>query len=1272
MNKTIILIILGLSFFLGACSGKKGKTGAAFSLKISSALDASIAPHASGGGMIFGISSKGERFSHRVIPSQDMVLELPNDNWNFFGILWDGDINGDGNYDGVDMAGQTRCAKSIGNLLDGSDVDVVLNFNQANCVTSAGSSLFKSIRPVSCKDSVANKGSISEICIDEQSGYFSSYQVIAVPYDKMNNLNSVRFDNGLKSACYSIAHNTMNTGSVVGYADAFTANTASGAKIPVDGEASKLFHLVVRGFYASEDCGVTGSEQGYHDFNYENGLLMGAAQTKTVVDDPSNTVVLFNSVTALEVCRDSRNLAPASATHPFAFGSANSFYHGLCTARQFSEIRENFLTNNFLVMRDLNFKNTFNPVASGSNILPCSSLGNSFIPVGGLTAEGGAGDEVNCPLPTPLSINQYNKVFNGNGYAFINAYLESEDFSQVGLFRKLGPSGVVKNLKVVRSSVEGINAVGMIAGESLGTIENVIIDNSTVKARGDETSYGLGGVVGVIGASAVITNAQVINSRLDSRGTQVGGIVGQAYAGGSVSKAYFNGLIETYSEGSVTPYSAYVGGIVGYGESMIIDQVVSEGRINSSQNKIGGIVAYLNASTISNSYSTMMIGSFSSDSAKYIGGIVGFGGASAITLDNVYFAGSFSFDIGPTPTSNVVGYIQGGGAAPTGVKQYVVDGVAGVDYGGIFNGTPVSESDFRSKNFTTITAPPSFTDYTLWRQTEGDYPRLGFEPLRACENVKNLAPVSTQASYGRGGASDPIVICTPAQFASMNAGSYVLKDNINLLEGLYSGPATFNGSLEGEGRVVHNYKKVETTSPSLANNLIGTNNGSLNNLVFANLDFLSQFVGHSGTGVIGINNGLISGVDFTNIRSSGENSVALAVVKNEPTGTIRFGEVFGGLNGVNQIGGITSFNSGRIEKMRVHVGGAQNSPSTIYDFGIVAGINQGVISEVVSDSRYQFLAGVSVNRFGFIAGTNNNTIQDVEVRSQTNSFFSLSDSHTDLAGIAGRNASGAKIVRAINKALTPEIPNFRAIANNLGQISESYYKNPRMKYLENNQIIAGTRSGTQCIFTLDVALSATIVPHVTHINITNKNHVFGHLPVSSGSGSTLAVELPDSYTDDCDLGTENIEVGYVELLTGQLYPNIASLNPGTVPNGVPALLELYQTDVAVASVSWLDGAPTLNVGDKVYYDGGAWKLVDQEMNNRELDYNDFYRTPIEFETMPYNDSWNLVHDDPGASDFGRIVDFYLVTELDGGAWPANAPKWRMEPGRGGPELMFDF
>lgn len=1271
MNKTIILIILGLSFFMGACSGKKGKTGAALSLKISSALDASVASHANGGGMIFGISSKGERFSHRVFPSQDMVLELPNDNWNFFGILWDGDVDLDGNYDGADMAGQTRCAKSIGNVLDGNDVDVVLNFNQSNCVTSAGTSLFKKIIPLSCKDSVENKDASSPICIDEYSGYFSSYQIIAVPYDKMNNLNSVRFDNGIKSSCYSIANNPMNTGAVVGYPEAYTQTSSHGAKIPVEGEASKLFHLVVRGFYSSEDCGVTGSEQGYHDFNYENGLSMGAPQAKSVHYN-TNDILLYNSVTALEICRDSRLLPPVSAQHPFSFGSAKSFYHGLCTARQFSEIRENHLNKNYLVLRDLNFKNTFSPVATGHNILPCTDIGNSFIPVGGLTVDGGAGNEQNCTNPTPLGVNQYNKMFNGNNFTFINAYLESEDFSQVGLFRKIGPSGIVKNLKVVRSSVEGLSSVGMIAGESYGTIENVVVESSNLKVRGDETSSALGGIVGLLGAGQ-LNNVQVVNSWLDSRGVQIGGIVGSANPGSSISKAYFNGEIESHTDNMGTLYSAYVGGILGYGTSVTIDQVASEGRINSSQNKIGGIVAYQDSGSISNAYSTMVIGSYSSAAEKYMGGIIGYGGASVVTLNNVYFAGSFDFNVGPTPTTNQVGLIQGAGAAPGGTYHYALDGILDTNYGGVYNGSIIIEADLRSKNFTTVTAPPNFSDYTQWRQIEGGYPRLSFEVARACELSKNLASISNQATMGRGGASDPFVVCTPTQFANMSSGSYVLKDNINLLGGIYRGPSIFSGYLEGHGRIVHNYKKVESASVSQPNTLIGTNNGTLNNFVFANIELRSEITGHMSTGVIGINNGLISEVDFASIKSSGHNYVALAVVKNEANGIIRLSEIFGGLNGISKVGGVASLNNGRIEKVRVHTGGGQNIPGTISEFGVVAGVNQGIISEVMSDSQLQFITGVSLNKFGLIAGYNTNTILDVEVRNQTNTFLSSVDNHTDIAGIAGKNESGARIVRAINKATPPEITNFRAIANNIGTVSESYFKSPRMKYLESNQIIGGSRSGSFCNFNLDVAMGDIVVPNFTHINISNQNHRFGVMPISSGSGSNISVEIPDSYTSDCnDIGTTNVEIGYIELLTGSLYPNIVSMNAGSPPNGSPLKFDLYETDVNVASVSWITGGPILNVGDQVYYDGFEWIFVDQNMRNKEVDYNDYYRTPLEFENMSYSDSWNLVHDDPTSSDFGRIVDFYIVTELDGGAWPANAPKWRMEPGHGGPELMLDF
>lgn len=1268
MSFRTLTIFLSILFALGACSGKKGKTGAAFSLKISSALDASIASHASGGGMVYGISAKGFKFAKKVIPSEDIILELPNDSWDFYGILWNGDADNDGNVDSS-VSGVTRCALSRGVGLSGGDIDVVLNFNAANC-PSVGE--FKSFVPRSCKNDISSKTSYGETCDLDQSGYFSSYQFIVVPYVNIGDVNLSRVEEGFKSSCYSIASNPSNISVAKGYSDAkaISINGAlANAKIPVGtGGAAPLFRVVMRSYYGSEDCGTSGAHYGSYDFDFANGIALGAPKTKVIADPVSNNVAIFNNVTNAEVCSGPRLTSAASPDHPFAFGSENSFYKGLCTARQFSYIAHNYTTENFSLLRDLNFKNTFNPINTS---LPCTDIGNSIIPVGGLTDQGGL-DFDRCPSAVAVSSFPFTGIFEGNNFSLINPYLETEYENNIGLFREISTNGIVRNLKIIRPHMEGASNVGIVAGVNNGLIENISIEGGKVSGR-DTTGVNLGAVAGT--SVGVIQNVFVNNMQLDTRGSVVGGIVGEQGGVNSLTqKTYFNGVIDVYYEFG-SPVASYAGGIAGkLLASATLNESSSEGLINASGTKIGGITGHQDSASINDVYSSMILATFSSDVAKYVGGIAGF--VNTGVLNNAYFSGSFKFQPCATATDCMVAEINGN-VVPSGSNHYVVSDALGTDYGG-YKGTSKSDIDFRNKSsFST-----SFGISSLWRQIDGDYPRLSFERPRACEDSKNQESLTSQAAnYGRGTSANPIIICKSSQlFSATSSLFYSLKENINLLRS-NNRIATFNGTLLGEGRFIHNGVLLENSDYMNMNAFIQNNKGNLLNLSFANFNLQSTVTGHTTTGVIGLNEGVLTNVNFLDISSIGKNNVGMAIGENASNGVFNFGEVSGNFAALSQGGGVVGINQGKLQNIRAY--SIMNGMPVITHsaIGAIAGVNTGIISKVIAQGNYQFEAGSVVDHFGFIAGSNSGLIEDVEVTSQAS--LVIDNNSTFVAGIAGENISPNGVIRrAIFKGRAPSIDSSRAITKGyLGGVSDTFYIHPASSYNQSFYITGATDGGIAgtCDITLDNTPTGVILANsVFHISIQDFSHKYGLQLINSSSGPNInaSFTLDDSF--NCSsLVTKNLDIVTVDVLVDKLNADLATVS--TVQDltaGAPIIFtdfQLFEADAYVAAPGWLSNAPNIYTGDLVYNNGSQWKLVTPRELERNEDYESFYSSVFDLENRFYDSTWNLVYDDPSHPDFSRIVDYYVRTELDGAILPPpGSPVWRLEKGEGGPELMLDF
>ncbi|MFA6667230.1 MAG: Ig-like domain-containing protein [Bacilli bacterium] len=249
---------------------------------------------------------------------------------------------------------------------------------------------------------------------------------------------------------------------------------------------------------------------------------------------------------------------------------------------------------------------------------------------------------------------QYNSVQH-TIYAPSVIYNSSGTF---GLFKSLLENAVVENLNISNFAVGGTyNIVGIVAGESFGTISNVNVysANSINSSYSVGSQMYVGGIVGINRSGAIIQNCQstiTINATNLSNIIYAGGIVG--YNEGEVSGCTFNAIKISGEAINDQITGTIVGGIVGFNSG-----------INASVSKC------VNYASI---YATSFAGTNGSASAN-AGGIVG---KNSAIVDNQVQAGEYPMVIGcvnngcveafdPTNESlsarvgGLIGYTTGGG-----------------------------------------------------------------------------------------------------------------------------------------------------------------------------------------------------------------------------------------------------------------------------------------------------------------------------------------------------------------------------------------------------------------------------------------------------------------------------------------------------------------------------------------------------------------------------------------------------------------------------------
>ena len=190
-------------------------------------------------------------------------------------------------------------------------------------------------------------------------------------------------------------------------------------------------------------------------------------------------------------------------------------------------------------------------------------------------------------LPINDNRSGLNAEFEGKGHTISNLYIHRQDTDSVGLFARVGDSGIIRNAGVVNAEMEGRSDSGILAGSNSGAITDSYATGSV------SGGSNVGGLVGRNSSGGAITGSYAAGSV--SGNFRVGGLVGNNSFGGAITGSYATGSV---SGGN------YVGGLVGNNSSgAAITASYATGSVSGIDDDVGGLVGE-NSGAITASYAT--------------------------------------------------------------------------------------------------------------------------------------------------------------------------------------------------------------------------------------------------------------------------------------------------------------------------------------------------------------------------------------------------------------------------------------------------------------------------------------------------------------------------------------------------------------------------------------------------------------------------------------------------------------------------------------------
>ncbi|MDD0852340.1 hypothetical protein HBN50_04485 [Halobacteriovorax sp. GB3] len=1268
-------------FLIASCSGKKETSKTEFSVRLG-ALTGTASTHAQGGAMLYGTSASGKKFARRLVAGTELVMDLSIETWTFKGVMWDGaDSTGtNGNF-----LGKSRCAVKRADLVEGEQ-EVVLNFNESNCLASSfqvsGTSTISKLPGLnvnSCRK-LTDVSDAFSVCDSKEKGYFSSFQVLLIPYLDTEGVLVDRPENAIRSGCYRFS--SRDNGRAV-LANANTSASGLAASYPMNG-GNVDFRTIVRAYYGSEDCNDT-TTLGFKDYLFEKGLMGSALESKSFYDTSAENLSLYLTTSMAEVCQ-----APRNRTNNFAFGSTNTYWHGLCNASQFNLIQNVHLDKNFLLLSNLDFRNSINIPNPKGPVPACSELGESIIPIGGLLSD--HSDCSSAPIQSESEVaggSIYNGVLEGNNFKMISTMIEREEFAKLGLVRELGTAGEVVNLTIEKGNFNGGQYLGAIVGRNHGTVKNVKVIKTNVESRNKNQS---GTVVdsyvgGIVGENlGTLERVQFIRGEVSGENSRIGGITGSN--SGTILKSVADTYVNNDYFQNADTTQLYLGGVVGF-NSGSVTEVVGRGYVSGSGPSVGGIAGKVQSGgTLRDAYSQAAV-HISSNGANFssynLGGIVGFN--EDANVSNVYFAGSVMHNCSANDTTCMIGEISGNNPANNAANAHAIYHSL-ANFGGN-RGTEKTVAEMRDTNNILSTALGFDVSTPIWRHTLGDVPRLNFEDQNICEISLNTSSFSNQSVSGRGSADSPYIICRESQLVSMNTitGNFKLGEHV-VLNGTYGGSVIgqLNGTLDGNDFLLHG-AKINVASSGNPVGVIGQVNA---NAVLKKVNFANNLVSATtadATGIVGLNSGSIERVNVVSSLAQGQSNIGLLVGLNDTQGRITRVRTHGRVYGFNEVGGVVGLNRGQMSRIRSHAGFVSNASetNTFTNIGGIIGRNDsGSLTEASSEIHFNVNTQGTVTNIGGVVGQNFADITDVHVAHWADLRVGGNSVNSSIGGVVGNHATGATMNRVISYMSVVEnhgdanLPGPASagaiVGTSNGTINNAYFTkqaSSSTNYFANVISTSDAIPGMSC----NLQTNGTDPFSVPRSKITVQDGdslVFDYAITDVLDSSTIEI----AYSGQCsDFENKNLNIASVGL---SMNPNIQMQGSWDAASaiGTPSV-QWSRRNIISAGNYAVDGLAQWNLNDTlvlfVHSDGttieaSRWTPFMQTQLSGSLG---ILATPLDLDlTNLASLSFDIVEDREGGSGFNRIVDAYLY-ELENGEFPDNAPKWRIDTDRA-PELLLSW
>ncbi|MBQ8522481.1 MAG: hypothetical protein IJ458_02315 [Clostridia bacterium] len=582
---------------------------------------------------------------------------------------------------------------------------------------------------------------------------------------------------------------------------------------------------------------------------------------------------------------------------------------------------------------------------------------------------------------TPIGLidgdyREFTGKFNGGYHTISNLNIESCDYA--GLFAIMGANSEVYNLNVDNAIIEGefIN-VGTIAGKCFGTINKVIVSNSTI--TNNKTDSNTGAIVGVletdnlnsVTASILRTSAHTDQNTLITANGNLGGLAGSVNC--AIVHACYSNLNLKNNSNSVT------GGLVG---NMIVNQntyiresyAINKIQSNGTSGNIVGFIDLDNNTPISNvTKELVLVGLYYEKSLNKFSGVG----------SDVYgFSTSTSFAI---------------------------------------NGKSNAEMKDKDTYIYYVNSTSNIVYWDkVWYLVDGEYPTLTFATKFdevILEGVVDSLPTNPDISNPDNPNATAIIISNKEQLIDalqnkdMVNGNYILNANIDL-EGFNWIPVKFSGTFKSS----ENQNYTISNFTILGDNLLYAGffynlaSATVSNVTFSNVTLTSSTANETVGVVVGHIRGnvVIKNVDVVNAQISTTTKyaggiagyISNVITKIEKCSTQNL-NITNALN-VGGIVGYTSEESYIIScKVKDH-----NSINGVDRIGGIAAVNHGTIYECLFSGNISTINSSTAGYFGGLVGVNYSNILNSATFAEikvNNPSSSDSEIYYFVGGLAGYN-----------------------------------------------------------------------------------------------------------------------------------------------------------------------------------------------------------------------------------------------------------------------------